>query len=246
VLLAGRLRAADDPDPAKTAAAVLERVNKQRADAKAAALTESEPLAKAAREFAEHLARTGKFDHNSDGKEPHERAVAHGYDTVHVGENISRATNGAGQKAEQVADRFVASWLKSGGHRENMLNPGYYETGVAVAVAADGTAYAVQVFGVPKSKEIRFTVRNDTGAEVTYKIDGKESKLPARGTATHVHGFPPELVVPQPEGVEKAEPIKYTPKAGERFTIRKGDGGALTVEKAEAPSPKSDAKSKSE
>src|SRR5262245_11381912 len=90
--LAGLARADEAPDPDKAAAAVAERVGKERTEAKARALTDSEPLARAARALAEYMAKTGQFGHDVDGKQPHERAATAGYDSTFVAENISQVS----------------------------------------------------------------------------------------------------------------------------------------------------------
>jgi uncharacterized protein YkwD len=40
----------------------------------------------------------------------------------------------------------VDGWLKSPGHRRNLLNPNFRLTGIGVARARDGTWYAAQIF----------------------------------------------------------------------------------------------------
>lgn len=56
-----------------------------------------------------------------------------------VGENVA-----AGYSTGRDA---VAAWMKSPGHRANILEPSYRLLGLAVRRADDGTPYAAQVFG---------------------------------------------------------------------------------------------------
>ena len=55
--------------------------------------------------------------------------------------------------AENVAHGYhtgrgaVKAWMKSDGHRANILDPGYRLLGMAVRRSDDGTPYAAQVFG---------------------------------------------------------------------------------------------------
>jgi uncharacterized protein YkwD len=56
-----------------------------------------------------------------------------------VGENVA-----AGYPTGRAA---VRAWMKSPGHRANILKPGYRLLGMAVRRADDGTKYACQVFG---------------------------------------------------------------------------------------------------
>lgn len=57
--------------------------------------------------------------------------------------------------AENVAHGFtspkanVRAWLKSPGHRRNMLSKTYTRLGIGVAKDEDGHSYTVQVFGRP-------------------------------------------------------------------------------------------------
>jgi hypothetical protein len=230
LLLASQLRADDGPDPAKVAEAVREQINKVRGDAKARELTESEPLAKSAKAYAEYLAKTGKFAHDADGKQPDDRAAAAGYDTHFVAENLFKISGAEGLKTDEIARKMVEGWLKSEGHRKNLMNPGYYETGVGVARADDGSYYASQVFGVPKAKQVEFRVTNATPNEVTYTLDGRENKLPPKVTLIHTHGTPPVLIIPQPKGApETAKPVTITPKSGDKLKITETASGALTI-----------------
>lgn len=61
-----------------------------------------------------------------------------------VGENLALLS---GRIA--TAERFVDGWMKSPGHRANILTPAWETTGVGVFKARDATVYATQLFGVP-------------------------------------------------------------------------------------------------
>lgn len=58
--------------------------------------------------------------------------------------------------AENVAEGFgspgpnVTAWLRSPGHRKNLLNAKYTRLGIGVAYDRRGRAYTVQVFGRPR------------------------------------------------------------------------------------------------
>jgi uncharacterized protein YkwD len=41
-------------------------------------------------------------------------------------------------------------WWYSPGHRENLLNPDYTESGIGVAQAADGAWFVTQIFATPR------------------------------------------------------------------------------------------------
>ncbi len=49
--------------------------------------------------------------------------------------------------ASEIADQFVTGWINSAEHRENIVNPHFRKTGIALGVAVDGTRIvATQIF----------------------------------------------------------------------------------------------------
>jgi len=67
-----------------------------------------------------------------------------------IGENIMEMGGSRGFGAEEFAEQAADGWMKSPGHRANILNPRYSESGIGVALVGD-QAYATQVFfGPPK------------------------------------------------------------------------------------------------
>lgn len=55
---------------------------------------------------------------------------------------------------QQMADEFVRLWVNSKGHHQNIMNPAYQYTGVAVSLnVKTNRIVAVQVFGVPRPAE---------------------------------------------------------------------------------------------
>src|ERR1700733_13559893 len=67
------------PDLARVEALVIEGTNEFRRQEHLGEVSRNARLNEAAREFAAFMARTGKFDHDADGRKPAERALAHGY-----------------------------------------------------------------------------------------------------------------------------------------------------------------------
>lgn len=65
------------------------------------------------------------FDHTSpDGRSPFERATARGYRYLAIGENLAY-----GQRS---AREVVDAWMRSRGHRKNILGRDYEDCGIAV------------------------------------------------------------------------------------------------------------------
>lgn len=151
-------------------------------------------LAKAARYFADFMARTDKYGHDADGNTSAARAKKFGYDYCTVSENIAYQFSSAGFATAELADLFFEGWQNSPGHRKNMLDPNVTETAVAIAHSATtGHYYAVQLFGRPRSASIEFSVANQAGAAVEYSVDGETLTLPARVTRTHLRCTPSEV-----------------------------------------------------
>ncbi len=48
--------------------------------------------------------------------------------------------------AEEIAASTVDGWMKSRGHRENILQVGPTVTGIGVAIAPDGKIFVTQLF----------------------------------------------------------------------------------------------------
>lgn len=88
---------------------------------------------KFARRQALHMAEQDAMSHQDMGR------VAKRCNLSMVGENVA-----AGYPTGRAA---VKAWMKSPGHRANILRPGFRLLGLAVRKADDGTKYACQVFG---------------------------------------------------------------------------------------------------
>ncbi|MGP3991693.1 sigma-70 family RNA polymerase sigma factor [Streptomyces sp. 3N207] len=102
-------------DPADAPAEqVLALVNKERAKAGCRSLKLDDRLTRAAQLHSEDMSAKNYFDHTSqDGRSFSDRAMAQGYKSP-GGENIARGQN----SPEDV----MAAWMKSEGHRANILN----------------------------------------------------------------------------------------------------------------------------
>jgi uncharacterized protein YkwD len=134
-------------DPARVHAAMLEQVNAARRKAGAPPLHANPLLDKAAQKHAEDMLARGYFAHESPGGGTvRERAKEAGYDWREIGENIA--------EGQLTVGDVMNGWMKSPGHRSNILNPGFSElgTGLVAAKGKDGQHRVlwVQVFGTKK------------------------------------------------------------------------------------------------
>jgi uncharacterized protein YkwD len=135
-----------------TAKEVLAILNAARTKAGCSPLKINQKLMAAAKTHATNMAQKNFFGHaNADGSKFSKRVKRQGYKYRMVAENIA-----AGQ---QTARQAALSWLKSAGHRRNILNCKMKDTGIAVAYQADDKPimgnskpyyyYWVQVFAAP-------------------------------------------------------------------------------------------------
>ena len=121
---------------------VLERTNAER---KAAGLPELVPNAKlfqAARDHSANMAKLNRMSHILNGRTHADRAAAAGYAYTFLGENIAWNQRDAAQVLE--------CWMRSAGHRANILNRNYTEIGIGVAVNERGEHYWTQMFGTSR------------------------------------------------------------------------------------------------
>ena len=151
-------------------------------------------LTQAAREFAQFMARTDRFEHDADGRHPQDRARAQGYDYCLVSENIGFEFDSRGFATRELARDFVEGWKHSPAHRRNMEEPDVVDIGVAVARSAKtGRYYGVQMFGRPARLGVRFSVENRSRAAVEYRIGERQFPLPPRVVRTHRECVPGDV-----------------------------------------------------
>ncbi len=128
----------------------LALVNQARAGAGCGALVINPQLQAAAEGHAAAMAQQNFFGHTgADGSKMQGRIAAQGYNGRKLAENIA-----AGQP---TAKDVVAGWLNSAGHKRNMLDCDFTETGLALVDQPDDKPlagkvaayryYWVQVFG---------------------------------------------------------------------------------------------------
>ena len=123
---------------------ILSLTNQARSESKLGSLSLSNQLNAAAQRHANDLASGAQFSHTgSDGSRMVNRVEDAGYAYRSIAENIYA------QSPSNRPERAVQGWLRSTGHRRNMLNGKFTEMGVGYAT--DGRShYYVQVFGTPQ------------------------------------------------------------------------------------------------
>jgi uncharacterized protein YkwD len=129
-------------------AATLCLVNTERAGAGILPLVDHSQLAAAAQGHADDMAAQGYFDHTSrDGRTFDQRIRNAGYVGTGMAENIAWGSSYLG-----TPRRIVGAWMNSPGHRANILNGAWSDSGIGVAprtpTRAAGGTY-VHDFGAP-------------------------------------------------------------------------------------------------
>jgi uncharacterized protein YkwD len=130
-------------DLERVRAEVLARVNAARKKTGAPPLRSSTHLDQAAQLHSEDMLARRYFAHRDpQGRTVRERALAAGYDWRTIGENVA--------ENQFSVDEVMDGWLRSPGHRRNILNPTFRELGVGLALGPSGGKNRVtwtQVFG---------------------------------------------------------------------------------------------------
>ncbi|MEV6224335.1 CAP domain-containing protein [Nocardia fluminea] len=120
---------------------VLELVNRERVGAGCKPVQSDGTLQTAAQRHSDDMAARGFFDHvNPSGVGPGGRIEAAGYRWSTYGENIARG--------QESAAAVMAGWMKSPGHKANILNCAFTQLGTGVTLGSGGPWWT-QNFGAP-------------------------------------------------------------------------------------------------
>jgi uncharacterized protein YkwD len=122
---------------------VFRLINEKRAAAGLLKIVWSDDVARIARLHSRNMAALDFFGHKgADGKTVDERADQLGVRKWQaIGENIAFIRG-----FKNPLETAVEKWMQSPGHRENLLNPRWKETGIGIGITDDGTFYFTQVF----------------------------------------------------------------------------------------------------
>jgi uncharacterized protein YkwD len=144
---------------------LIDLANDDRADEGLATLEPNEALQVAAQMKADHMAELGYFAHDApDGTTPWEWFQAAGYEYELAGENL--AVNFSD------SDDVEQAWMNSPKHRENILEQGFTEIGIATAKGeyeGEETVFVVLMFGRPSAAEL--ADRNDSNQQLAVAGD---------------------------------------------------------------------------
>ena len=157
-------------DPRAIELAVIKYTNLERAQAGLTILKERDAITQIARAHSENMLRLG-FEHDLDGQDPTDRALAAGFDctwangAIGLSENIymyNRVGLWMGDRAveyEEDADvmgrSLVNGWMESAGHRQNILDRSARLIGVGIVIDEDRERHKID--------EIVYATQNFSG-----------------------------------------------------------------------------------
>ncbi len=125
---------------------IAEEINRKRVEAGLDALSWSRKLMEVAEIRCEQI--VADFSHSHHGRDAGDIMLERGYYFLSIGENIYRIEGmkrGSEEEEGKIAERIVSGWMKSKGHRLNVLG-NFSHVGVAVKVRRR-TLYCVALFG---------------------------------------------------------------------------------------------------
>jgi len=132
---------AQSPATAQMEEQVRQQINKIRQQQGLVALDKNEKLAQVARNYSRRMAEEKFFAHVSpQGDTLSDRVEAEKIFYFLVGENLFTSTN-----IPQPVPAAIDGWMKSPGHRENILRSEFRETGIGVWKVGN-TYYFTQLF----------------------------------------------------------------------------------------------------
>lgn len=224
----------DLPNLPQTEIAIVALTNAFRQENKLGAVTPSKELAAAARWFAEYLARTDKLAHEADGREPQQRASAHGYKYCMVAENLARNLDSRGYTAQRLATEVVEGWKSSPPHRQNLVEADATEIGVSVVRAPDKHPkfVSVQMFGRPEASKVIFSITNAAQVPVSYTLGREAQVVEPRSIVTHEYCASGKISFDRAGSWLTGSSIgaSFEPENGVSFTLRQTTGNRVVVE----------------
>lgn len=122
---------------------VFELVNAERRARGESTLVWDAELSRMARWHSENMAHQNFFNHKGpDGQGLRERSRASGI----IGFKALAENLAYNKGFADAASCAVVGWMRSEGHRDNILNAEFTRSGIGVARSADGRIYITQVF----------------------------------------------------------------------------------------------------
>lgn len=226
---------AELPDLPRAKLQIVESTNAFRRSEGLDPVVRNAALEHAARLFAQYLAKSGRFAHEADGRQPADRTRAAGYWHCMIAENLALNLDSRGFTAQRLATEVVEGWKASPGHRKNMVLPHVTEIGVGIAQALDKDPkfISVQLFGRPKHLAYSFRIANKSTLSVSYRFAGKDYALAPREIVTHTACRPKKIAFVNAGswigGTRIGEEVEAVD--GLLLTVQSAEGGKMRVDK---------------
>ncbi len=129
------------PAQAQDSGDLLGRINALRAQHGLPGYSINGALTVAAQQQAQWIVDTGTIAHtHPDGSGPRTRAIAAGYPSLQIGENIYGGTNA-------TANDAWVFWINSPIHFQGLVNPAYQDVGIGIAHGGWGSAFVLDFGG---------------------------------------------------------------------------------------------------
>lgn len=144
---------------------IFKLVNEQRKLNNLPPLKLNKKLSEIAKAHSIDMAKRNYTSHiTPEGLDPNERAKKAKFNIIKKSGNIIRKGIGENiyetqaimeidgvkkpylENSSSVAKKAIDSWMKSEGHKKNILNPDYKETGIGIAISKDKKIKITQVF----------------------------------------------------------------------------------------------------
>ncbi len=134
-----RANATELADTAAFRAALARRIheltNRERAKHDLPALAYEDVLAQNAGRYSARMQAENFLDHvDPDGCNMTCRFAADDYVAQYWGENLARWRSSYAPSLDELAIFFVREWVKSSGHRDNLLSPNFTHEGIGIAI----------------------------------------------------------------------------------------------------------------
>lgn len=217
---------------------VLELVNAERGKTGLSQLSVAEPLVFSARDYAGYMAKANFFGHvGPDGSSAPHRNEAYGYDSDQFrGENLA-----AGQK---TPEQVMTDWMKSDGHRLNILSPYADEIGVGYATGGYYGYYWVQEFGSHARKPTQ--QQSWTSPTTGYAVTGPWLNFILSNGGVDSFGLARSGIVNDPQTGQKVQffqraVLEYHPQNSPTFQIQRRLLGDILYPGFEPPVGEKDA-----
>ncbi len=227
---------AELPDVPRAEALIVERTNAFRASEGLPPVVRNLALERAAQLYAKYLAKSGRFAHEADGRQPSDRTRAAGYWHCTIAENLALNLDSRGFTAQRLASDVVEGWKGSPGHRKNMVLPHVTEIGVGIAQAVekDPKFISVQLFGRPKHLSYEFQIANKSTMSVNYRFADKDYGLAPREIVRHTACNPEKIAFISAGswigGARIGEHVEAVD--GLLLTVQSAEGGKIRVDKS--------------